>query len=64
MPQSITGPDVGVRPTPGEITVRLMPDEVALVRTALRMLRSALGRDEAEELAEVQAILRKLDAPA
>jgi hypothetical protein len=37
--------------------------ELELIRTALRLLRSALGREEAEELAEVQALLQKLGAP-
>jgi hypothetical protein len=64
MPETIIAPEVEVKLTPGEVEVRFMPDEVELVRTALRMLRSALGRDEADELAEVKALLRKLDAPA
>ena len=38
--------------------------ELALLRTALEMLEDTLGREEAEELAEVQALLRRLpDAP-
>jgi len=40
--------------------IELTDDEVQLVRTALKMLLSTLGREEAEELAEVQALLRKL----
>ena len=44
--------------------VELSPSELALVRTALEMLEDTLGREEAEELAEVQALLRRLpDAP-
>jgi hypothetical protein len=47
---------------PGEVILRLGPDDVALLRTALQLLRSTLGRDEADELAEVQALLRRLEA--
>lgn len=34
--------------------------ELALLRTALRLLESTLGREEADELAEVRALLAKL----
>jgi hypothetical protein len=40
--------------------IELTPSELALVRTALGLLRSTLGREEAEELAEVQALLARL----
>lgn len=40
----------------------LTPDEVALLRAALNFLRATLGRDEADQLAEVQTLLRRLDA--
>jgi hypothetical protein len=50
-------------PAPIETVVRLTPEELALLRAALRMLRATLGREEADELAEVQALLRKLDQP-
>jgi hypothetical protein len=40
--------------------VELSAAEVALLRTALRLLRSALGREEADELEEVKALLAKL----
>jgi hypothetical protein len=40
--------------------IELTPNELALVRTALGLLRSTLGREEAEELAEVQALLARL----
>jgi len=49
-------------PAPGETVLRLSADEVALLQAALRLLRSALGRDEADELAEVQSLLRRLEA--
>ena len=41
-------------------TVSLTPSEIDLIRTALRMLEDTLGHEEAEELEEVQAILRRL----
>jgi hypothetical protein len=43
--------------------IELTPNELALVRTALGLLRSTLGREEAEELAEVQALLARLPRP-
>jgi hypothetical protein len=43
--------------------VELSPGELALVRTALEMLEDTLGHEEADELAEVQAILRRLPKP-
>jgi len=44
------------------VQLSLTADELQLVRTALRLLLSTLGRDEAEELKEVQAILARIDA--
>jgi hypothetical protein len=44
--------------------LHLAAEEVVLVRSALRMLRNVLGRDEADELKAVQAILERLDAAA
>ena len=40
--------------------VELNLTELALVRTALEMLEDTLGHEEADELAEVQALLRRL----
>jgi hypothetical protein len=37
------------------------PNEVALLRTGLEMLEDTFGREEAEELGEVQALLAKLE---
>jgi predicted DNA-binding transcriptional regulator YafY len=48
-------------PAPTETVLHLTPDEAALLRAALQMLRSTLGREEAEELAEVQALLKRLE---
>ena len=48
--------------TPGETILRLSPPEVELLRAALRMLRNVLGREEADELAAVQALLDRLEA--
>lgn len=44
------------------ISLELSPDDVELVRTALHFLLSTLGRDEAEELEQVRALLGRLDA--
>jgi hypothetical protein len=41
-------------------SIELTPEEVELVLTALRLLESTLGREEADELAEVEALLVKL----
>ena len=52
-----------IEPTPPveeTIHLELTPDERQLLVTALKLLRSTLGREEAEELAEVQALLAKL----
>jgi hypothetical protein len=38
----------------------LTSSELELIRTALEMLEDTLGREEAEELAEVQALLARL----
>lgn len=46
---------------PPETVLRLTPDEVELMRAALRLLRSTLSRDEADELNEVKALLAKLE---
>jgi hypothetical protein len=43
--------------------VELSQSELELVRTALRLLESTLGREEAEELDEVQALLARLEPP-
>jgi hypothetical protein len=47
--------------TPPETVLRLSPSEVELLRSALRMLRNVLGREEADELAAVQALLDRLE---
>lgn len=52
MPETRTAP---------EVNLSLTPEEAGLVRTALRLLLSMLGRDEADEMAEVKALLRKLE---
>jgi hypothetical protein len=40
--------------------VTLSPDELELLRTAVRLLESTLGRDQADELRDVKALLHKL----
>jgi hypothetical protein len=47
-------------PTTPNRPVELSPTEIELLITALRLLRSTLGREEADELAEVNEILEKL----
>jgi len=44
----------------GMVELELSPDEFELVRTALRLLLSTLGREEADELEEVRALLARL----
>ena len=44
----------------GAIRLELTPDEVQLLRTALELLEDTLGREEADELKEVQALLAHL----
>ena len=48
----------------GATTTRLdlTTSELELIRTALQMLEDTLGREEAEELDEVQALLARLPA--
>jgi hypothetical protein len=43
------------------IELRLTADELALLRSAVRYLESTLGREEAAELGEVQALSSKLE---
>lgn len=50
------------RPADRTLTFELSSDEAELVRTALRLLESTLGREEADELEEVQALLSRLGA--
>jgi len=44
----------------GMVRLDLSADEFDLVRTALRLLLSTLGREEAEELEEVRALLARI----
>jgi hypothetical protein len=46
---------------PAETVLRLTQDEKALLLAALRLLRATLGRDEADELDEVKALLARLE---
>jgi hypothetical protein len=56
MQETSTTPDIG----DAGYVLRLDHDEHALVMAALRLLRSILGRDEADELAKVQALLDRM----
>jgi hypothetical protein len=49
---------------PVKVTLELTADELQLVRTALQLLRSTLGRQEADELAEIRALLTRLEEEA
>jgi hypothetical protein len=60
----MTGSDsVSKTDPPGEngITVKLSPEDFALVLTALRVLLSTLGREEADELEQVRDLLGRLE---
>lgn len=46
---------------PEKLVLTLTTEEFDLVRTALQLLRSTLGRQEAEELEEVRALLTRLE---
>ncbi len=48
------------RSADGTVQVTLTPTELELVRTALRMLEDTYGREEADELEAVQALLRRI----
>ncbi|HEV8699170.1 MAG TPA: hypothetical protein VGQ89_15860 [Candidatus Limnocylindrales bacterium] len=41
-------------------SVELQPAEVALLRTSLRLLLATLGREEADEVKDVKALLAHL----
>jgi len=43
------------------IRLELSQDEFDIVRTALQLLLSTLGREEAEELEQVRALLGRLE---
>jgi Arc/MetJ-type ribon-helix-helix transcriptional regulator len=47
----------------GKVRLDISVNEFQLVREALRLLLSTLGREEAEELEEVRALLQRLDSP-
>jgi hypothetical protein len=44
--------------------LELTQSELRILRTALEMLEDTLGHEEADELEEVQALLRRLPAPS
>ncbi len=43
------------------IQLTLTPEELALLRSALELLESTVGHEEADELEEVKALLARLD---
>jgi hypothetical protein len=55
----------GRRIVEGEsLTVELSRDDFQLVLTALRVLLSTLGREEADELEQVRALIGRLEREA
>jgi len=51
---------VDSHPADGTYPVELKPSEVGLLRTALSLLLSTLGREEADEQTEIKQLLAKL----
>lgn len=47
--------------TVDSLLVDLAPDELELVRMALRVLLATLGKDEADEIREIEALLARLE---
>jgi hypothetical protein len=43
--------------------IEVSDEELTLIRTGLELLEDTLGREEAEELNEVQALLARLRSP-
>lgn len=52
--------DRPINQTDVSYSVTLTASELDVIRTALEMLEDTLGRDEADELDEVQSLLRRL----
>ena len=50
--------------TTSSTTIELSASELELVRTALKVLLSTLGREEADELEEVEALLARINTQA
>jgi hypothetical protein len=48
----------------GVVRLEVSTGELDLVRTALRLLLSTLGREEAEELEDVRSLLARIDTAA
>jgi hypothetical protein len=51
----------GARDGSQHVQLTLSADELALLRSAVKYLESTLGREEASELEEVQALAQKLE---
>ena len=49
--------------SPRPITLDITAADAELLRTALKLLKTILGRDEADELRAVEALLARLPAP-
>jgi hypothetical protein len=61
-PETPEGEPMAEITAPPEAVVSLVPDELLLIRAALRLLLSTLGRDEADEVEEIKTLLMKLEA--
>lgn len=53
---------MAMRDDPGTVMLQVSGSELQLIRTALQVLLSTLGKEEAEEIDEIQAILARLEA--
>ncbi len=49
-------------PESSNVVLTLNRDEVQLIRAALRLLEDTLGKEEADELRAVKALIAKIDA--
>ncbi len=49
-------------PESSDVTLTVNRDELQLVRAALRLLEDTLGKEEADELRAVKALIAKIDA--
>jgi hypothetical protein len=53
--------DADAKAPEGEVVLRLGRAEIELLRSALRYLEATLGREEADELEQIQQLETRLD---
>ena len=53
-------PDDDAAQTERSVRLDVTPDELEYIRSALMLLQSTLGHEEAEELREVMELIRKI----